>query len=226
MHGIKMLCKKHTLFLIEDCAQSHGARYDGIITGTWGDVGCFSFYPTKNIGAFGDAGAIVTNNSDIYEKIRKLRNYGSTNKYHHEILGVNSRLDEMQAALLSVKLRHYSELRSERENIANYYLKHIKNSKIELPMIREGAEHVWHLFVVKSNERDRLKEYLDKNFIGTGIHYPIPPHLSKAYYYLGHSIGDFPITELYANISLSLPLYEGMTLEEMRYVVEKINEFI
>lgn len=225
MKDIKALAEKYNLFLIEDCAQSHGGKFNGVVTGTWGDIGCFSFYPTKNIGAFGDAGAIVTNNRDLFEKVNMLRNYGSRKKYHNEILGVNSRLDEIQAALLSVKLCHYDELRKERENIANYYLNHIKNPKVELPKIRSGAEHVWHLFVIRTTDRDRLQEYLADNSIGTGIHYPIPPHISEAYAYLNHTLGDFPITELYANTSLSLPLYEGMTIEEMKYVVDTINKF-
>jgi len=181
MRKIKDLADRHNLFLVEDCAQSHGAKFDGVTTGIWGDIGCFSFYPTKNIGAFGDAGAIVTNDSDLYEKVNMLRNYGSKQKYHNEILGVNSRLDEIQAALLLVKLSHYSELRKERESIAQYYLEHLDNPLIELPKIRNGAEHVWHLFAIKSKERDRLQEYLTENQIGTGIHYPIPPHKQRAY---------------------------------------------
>lgn len=225
MSAVKALADKYHLFLVEDCAQSHGAKFDGVVTGTWGDIGCFSFYPTKNLGAFGDAGAIVTNNSNLFEKVSMLRNYGSRKKYHNEILGMNSRLDEIQASLLSVKLKHYAELRKEREGIAQYYLHNINNALIEFPSIRDGSEHVWHLFVIRTTERDRLQQYLTENQIGTGIHYPIPPHLSEAYSYLGHKNGDFPITEIYANISLSLPLYEGMSLSEMQYVVEIINKF-
>lgn len=225
MKEIKKIAEKYNLFLVEDCAQSHGAKFDEMVTGTWGDIGCFSFYPTKNIGAFGDAGAIVTNNSDIFEKINMLRNYGSKQKYHNEILGVNSRLDEIQAALLSVKLSHYNELRKERENIAKYYLENINNPLIELPKIRSGSEHVWHLFTIRTEERDRLQEYLSKNEIGTGIHYPIPPHLSKAYSYLNYKNGDFPVTEFFANHTLSLPLFEGMTKDEIEYVIEIINNF-
>lgn len=225
MREIKALTQKYDLFLVEDCAQSHGAAFDGQMTGSWGDIGCFSFYPTKNIGAFGDAGAIVTDNMDLYEQVSMLRNYGSRQKYHNEILGVNSRLDEIQAALLLVKLSHYEELRKEREGIAQYYLDHIKNPIMELPKIRTGADHVWHLFVIRTDARDRLQSYLAEHEIGTGIHYPIPPHLSEAYSYLNHHRGDFPITESYANRSLSLPLYEGMTKNEMDYVIETINRF-
>lgn len=225
MEEIKYLADKYNLFLVEDCAQSHGAKFNDTITGNWGDIGCFSFYPTKNIGAFGDAGAIVTNNNDLYKKINMLRNYGSEKKYHNEILGINSRLDEIQAALLSVKLKHYKELRKERQSIAEFYLKNIKNELIELPKIRNGAEHVWHVFVIKLKDRDKLKKYLLEKNIGTGIHYPIPPHLSKAYAYLNYKKGDFPITELNANKSLSLPLYEGMTKAEIQYIVDIINKF-
>ncbi len=225
MVKIKEIADKHNLYLVEDCAQSHGAHHQGKMTGTWGDIGCFSFYPTKNIGAFGDSGAIVTNNQSIYETIKMLRNYGSKIKYQNEILGVNSRLDEIQAALLSVKLSHYDELREVRKNIAKSYLEGIKNKRIQLPVIRDGSEHVWHLFVVKTDYREKLQEYLNEHGVGTQIHYPIPPHLSKAYGYLGYKEGDFPITESYANKTLSLPLFEGMTEDEIDYVIEIINKY-
>lgn len=223
MKKIQNLAKKHNLFLVEDCAQSHGAKFDDLATGTWGDIGCFSFYPTKNLGAFGDAGCIVTNNSEIYEKICMLRNYGSKVKYQNEILGVNSRLDEIQAAILNVKLRHYDKLKIERIALAEKYLNLIKNPKIGLPRIREKAEAIWHLFVVKVENRDEFQEYLNFHGIGTQIHYPIPPHLSKAYEYLGYKKGDFPITENYADTLISLPLYDGMTDEEIMYVINTIN---
>lgn len=223
--AIKEIADKHGLFLVEDCAQSHGAKINGKTTGTWGDIGCFSFYPTKNLGAFGDSGAILTQNRDLFEEISMLRNYGSKEKYKNEVLGVNSRLDEIQAALLSTKLRHYDELRKERASLAQFYLNHISNTRVELPKIRNGADHVWHLFVIKTEERDRLQKFLAEKSIGTGIHYPIPPHLSRAYSYLGYQVGDFPITEQYANTLLSLPLYEGMTSEESNYVIDAINAF-
>lgn len=225
MHEIKSIAQKHNLFLVEDCAQSHGSCFDGKQSGTWGDIGCFSFYPTKNLGAFGDSGAIVTNNLDLYEKIKMLRNYGSKIKYQNEILGVNSRLDEIQAALLSVKLRHYTELREERAATANKYLKRINNPLIQLPKIRELAEHVWHLFVIRTQDRDRLQHFLNDNNISTQIHYPIPPHLSKAYKYLRIEENSLPITETYSKTVLSLPLYEGMTDEEISYVVDTVNRF-
>lgn len=223
--NIKVIADKHNLYLVEDCAQSHGACFDSKATGTWGDIGCFSFYPTKNIGAFGDSGAIVTNNYELNEKIKMLRNYGSKVKYQNEILGVNSRMDEIQAALLSVKLKNYTELREEREVIAYEYLNGIKNPLITLPSIRERSEHVWHLFVVKVDERDKFQKYLSENGIATQIHYPIPPHLSKAYKYIGEEEGSYPVTENYSKHIISLPLFEGMTKEEIEHVINTINRF-
>jgi dTDP-4-amino-4,6-dideoxygalactose transaminase len=226
MTPIKEIATRHGLFLVEDCAQSHGACFGGKMTGLWGDVGCFSFYPTKNVGAFGDAGAVVTDNDQLADKIRMLRNYGSKVKYTHEIVGVNSRLDEIQAALLSVKLRHYDELRSERAAIASRYLQMIDNPAVQLPQIRPGADHVWHLFVLYVEERDLFRAHLASHGIATQIHYPIPPHLSKAYTRLGHKPGSFPVTENYAAHSVSLPLFEGMSNEELSYVVKTVNMFL
>lgn len=225
MEKIKEIADKYNLYLVEDTAQSHGAYFKDTMTGAWGDIGCYSYYPTKNVGAFGDAGSIVTNNDEIYEKMKMLRNYGSKVKYENEMLGINSRLDEIQAALLSVKLKYYEELRQEREWIAKQYLMEIDNPLIELPKIREYADHVWHLFVVKTNNRAKLQKYLLEKGIGTQVHYPIPPHLSKAYQYLGYEKGDFPITENYAATILSLPLYEGMTQSEVDYVIEMLNHY-
>jgi len=225
MKKIRDVATRNNLYLIEDCAQSHGAKFEDKTTGSWGDIGCFSFYPTKNIGAFGDAGAIVTNNKEIYENIGMLRNYGSKIKYQNEILGVNSRLDEIQAALLNIKLSHNDELRKGREKTIDIYLSKINNSKVKLPMIRSGAESVWHQFVVQVENRDEFQEYLKQNGIGTQIHYPIPPHLSKAYKYLGYNKGDFPITENYSDTIISLPLYDGMTNEEIIYVIDIVNRY-
>ena len=161
MKKIKDIATQYNLFLVEDCAQSHGAKFEDKSTGAWGDIGCFSFYPTKNLGAFGDAGCIVTDNSEIYDKIHMLRNYGSKVKYQNDILGVNSRLDEIQAAVLSVKLEHFAELKKERISLAEKYLNKIDNSKIILPKIRELADAIWHLFVVKVEDRDEFQEYLN-----------------------------------------------------------------
>ncbi len=224
MDKVVELCKKHDLYLIEDCAQSHGANFNGKRTGTFG-IGCFSFYPSKNLGCFGDGGAITTNDENLLKKLKTLRNYGSEKRYYNEVVGYNSRLDEIQAGLLRVKLSHIVELTAEREKNAKKYLEKIKNPLIKLPQLREGSTSVWHLFVVKTDMRDKLQEYLEKNEIGSVIHYPIPPHLSKAYEYLGYKNGDFPITENYANTLLSLPFYNGMTDEEIEYVIKTINAY-
>lgn len=225
MDKILELCKKYNLKLVEDCAQAHGAEFNEQKIGSFGDIGCFSFYPGKNLGCFGDGGAITTNDEEIYKKIKMLRSYGSEKKYHHIEVGYNARLDELQAGLLRIKMSHLSELTTERKEIAEKYLKEIKNPLINLPKVRENCSHVWHLFVVRVEEREKFQKYLEENGIGTVIHYPIPPHLSKAYESLGYKAGDYPITEKYANTVVSLPLYNGMTNEEINYVIKKINEY-
>lgn len=225
MDSVMEIATKHNLYVVEDCAQSHGAQYKGKCTGTFGDIGCFSFYPTKNLGAFGDGGAIVTNKPEIAGKVAMLRNYGSKVKYQFDEVGVNSRLDEIQAGLLRVKLSHMDECTAERRKIAEYYNEHINNSKISKPIVQDNSTCVWHQYVIMCKERDGLMEYLGKNGISTMIHYPIPPHLSEAYSYLNVSKGDLPITEEYANDVLSLPIYNGMIGEEVEYVVKVINKF-
>lgn len=225
MDKVVKLCKKYNLRLVEDCAQSHGACFDGKMTGTFGDIGCFSFYPSKNIGAFGDAGAIVTDDEEIAKAMKMYRNYGSEKRYYNKVVGANSRLDELQAGLLRVRLSHIEELTKERERIAAKYLQSINNEFIRLPRVSEGCTHVWHQFVINTDKRDELISYLNNHEIGTIIHYPIPPHLSEAYSYLGYSKGAFPITESFADSVLSLPMYNGMTEEEQDYVIETINRF-
>ena len=225
MDEISALAKKYGLKLVEDCAQSHGACFEGQMTGTFGDVGCFSFYPSKNIGAFGDGGAVAVRDEKLAEDFRIFRNYGSEKRYYNKIVGANSRLDELQAGLLRVRLRHAEECEQERIRIAGRYLQGIQNPKVMLPGVREGATAVWHQFVVRAEERDRLMEYLNGKEIGTIIHYPIPPHLSEAYGYLGYGKGSFPITEQYAKQVLSLPMYNGMTEEEQQYVIDAVNGF-
>jgi len=225
MAEIMKIANRYNLKVVEDCAQSHGAVFDGKMTGTWGDIGCFSFYPSKNLGAFGDSGAIVTNCDDLDKKARVFRNYGSEKRYYNQVVGTNSRLDEMQAALLATRLKYLNELNKEREDICSQYLNRITNNKLVLPRVRESANTVWHQFVVRCEKRTELIEYLNENKIGTIIHYPIPPHMSEAYAYLGMKEGDYPITELYAKQVLSLPLYNGMKQEELDYVIDTINEF-
>lgn len=225
MEAVMRIAKKHNLKVVEDCAQSHGACYNGKMTGTWGDVGCFSFYPSKNLGAYGDAGAIVTNDETIAQDVRVFRNYGSEKRYYNKVVGTNSRLDEIQAGLLRIKLQHMQDITNERQKIAATYLNSIKNQNLILPKIQQHAESVWHQFVVRCKNRDELIKYLDSKGIGTIIHYPIPPHLSEAYCYLNMAVGDLPITEQYAREVLSLPMYIGMTENEQNYVISMLNDF-
>ena len=226
MDKIVQLCKKYDLRLVEDCAQSHGACYDGKMTGTFGDIGCFSFYPSKNLGAFGDGGAVIVDDEELAEKIRVFRNYGSEKRYYNMVVGANSRLDEIQAGLLRIRLRHIKELTDEKVGIAGQYTAGINNPKIKLPIVADNATCVWHQYVIRCDERGRLIEYLDQKGIGTIIHYPIPPHLSEAYRYLGHKEGFLPITEQFADTVLSLPMYNGMTEEEQNHVIEALNQFV
>ena len=225
MDKIMKIANNYGIPVIEDCAQSHGATYDGKMTGTFGKISCFSFFPTKNLGAFGDAGAIATNDKALAEKIIMYRNYGSEKKYYNKVQGVNSRLDEIQAALLRVKLTHLEELTQEREKIADYYLKHITNPLIMLPKILPDTRHVWHQFVIETEDRDELIKYLVDKGIGTQIHYPVPPHLSEAYKYWGYSKGSFPITEKKACSILSLPMFNCISQMEQDYIIGTLNIF-
>lgn len=226
MGAVMAVAKKHRLLVVEDCAQSHGAAFCGKKTGTFGDAGCFSFYPTKNLGAFGDGGAIVTGREELAHKARVFRNYGSQKRYYNKVVGANSRLDELQAGLLRVRLSHMEELLERRQESARRYLEGISNSQVALPGIREGAGHVWHQFVVRTKRRRDLAESLSQKGVGTAIHYPVPPHLSEAYQYLGMPRGSLPVTEQYADEVLSLPLYDGITQEELSYVADAVNQFM
>ena len=225
MDEIVAICKKHNLRLVEDCAQSHGACFNGKMTGTFGDIGCFSFYPSKNLGAFGDAGAIVTDDEHLAQDFRIFRNYGSEKRYYNKVIGANSRLDELQAGLLRVRLKHMKELTEEKQRIADLYSKEIRNPAIKLPVLAPRATSVWHQYVIRAEERDRLMDYLKTKGIGTIIHYPIPPHLAEAYTYLGHKKGFLPVTEHLANTVLSIPMYNGMTQDEQTYIINTLNSF-
>jgi len=222
MQSILHLAKKYDLKVFEDCAQSHGAEYSGQKTGTFGDFGCFSFYPTKNLGALGDAGAVTTDNEEYAKKIITLRNYGSKVKYVNDLVGVNSRLDELQAALLSVKLKYLDEITNYKRKLADYYLKNLKNDFIK-PVVEDGYFDVYHIFNIRHAKRNELKEYLLRNNIKTEIHYPIPPHKQKAM--LGIIEGEFPISEAIHNSTLSLPISFATTFEEIEYVVSIMNKF-
>lgn len=219
------ITKRHGLFLVEDCAQSHGTKWRGKTVGSFGDFGCFSFYPTKGCGAFGDGGALTTNSDELADKARVFRNYGSRVRYENEVVGTNSRLDELQAGLLSVKLGHLDELNAERVRLAERYERELSREFLRTPKTRPGSNNTWHQYVVHTERRAELIEYLNGFEIGTIIHYPIPPHLSEAYKYLGYKRGDFPIAEKNANEVLSLPMYNGMTDDEQSFVIEKINGF-
>lgn len=225
MDKIMEIANRHSLPVVEDCAQSHGATFNGQKTGTFGKIACFSFYPTKNLGAFGDAGAITTNDSATADKIRMYRNYGSEKKYYNKVQGINSRLDEIQAALLRVKLTHMDELTQERETIAQKYLAEITNPLIGLPKVLPNTRPVWHQFVITTDKRAELQRYLANKGIGTMIHYPIPPHLAEAYSELGYHKGSFPITEKEANSVLSLPMFSGLTEEKLDYTINAINKY-
>lgn len=225
MDLIMDIARKYNLRVIEDCAQAHGATYKGKKVGTFGDVAGFSFYPGKNLGALGDAGGIVTNDKNLADKIRALGNYGSDYKYHHIYKGNNSRLDELQAAFLSVKIPYLNKMNSERRRIANRYLSEIKNDRIILPFVPDYAVPVWHIFGIRCKERDLLEKYLNDAGIGTNKHYPIPIHLQECYKELGFRRGDFPISEEISNTELSLPMYYGMTDDEISYVIKTLNKF-
>jgi dTDP-4-amino-4,6-dideoxygalactose transaminase len=224
MDPIKSIAWKHNLKVIEDCAQGHGARYKGRRVGGLGDAAGFSFYPGKNLGAIGDGGAVTTDDPDLAERVRVLRNYGSRIKYHNEVVGFNSRLDELQAALLRVKLTRLDEWNERRRKVAAYYLDKLSGrSGLVLPFVPEWAEPIWHLFVIRHEQRDRLQKSLAAAGIGTMIHYPIPPHLQPAYTGSGFGKGDFAISERLAKEMLSLPMGPHINLSEQRRVINALR---
>ncbi|MCW2473044.1 MULTISPECIES: DegT/DnrJ/EryC1/StrS aminotransferase family protein [unclassified Symbiopectobacterium] len=226
MLEIMELAKEHDLLVLEDCAQAHGAMSEGIKVGAWGDAAAFSFYPGKNLGALGDAGAITTNDDELAQVLRAVRNYGSHRKYENLYQGVNSRLDELQAAFLSVKLKHLDKANLRRQEIANKYIGNIKNDLVSLPSLpKSNTEHVWHLFVIRCENRYNLKCHLSERGIETLIHYPTPPHLQPAYRKLGFESGAFPITECIHQQVLSLPMGPTISNDEVETVISVINEF-
>jgi dTDP-4-amino-4,6-dideoxygalactose transaminase len=223
MDPINAFAKKHGLKVIEDAAQAHGATYKGRVAGSLADAAAFSFYPGKNLGALGDAGAVVTNDFDIAQKVRAIGNYGSYKKYHHIYIGLNSRLDEIQAGMLRIKLRHLPEYNSFRQRVAQMYLDGISNPEIILPKVGKDRTHVWHIFAVRTKKRDELQEYLKNKGIGTICHYPIAIHNQQSYTQLAHK--PLPLAEKISAEELSLPLYFGMTDEQVFYVIDAINSF-
>jgi len=227
MDPIMQIAENNNLRVIEDAAQAHGARYKGKMSGNLGHVAGFSFYPGKNLGALGDAGAIVTNDDALAEKVRMLRNYGSKVKYYHEIKGINSRLDEMQAAVLRVKLTHLNEWNEHRKKIASYYLRYLVDLPgLILPYVPGWASPVWHIFPLRHSKRDDLQKYLKSKGVDTLIHYPVPPHLSGAYADLGMTKSTFPIAETIASSELSLPMGPHLSLDDAEYIVNTIQEYI
>lgn len=223
MDKIVELAQKYGLKIVEDCAQCHGSTFHEKLTGTFGAIGCFSFYPTKPLGAFGDAGAVITNDDALAEKVRLLRNYGSKVKYCNEIRGVNSRMDEVQAAVLKVGLKYLDKGNVERQRQAQMYMEGIKNEKVIIPPVYEGVSHVYHLFPVLVADRKEFQDYLKENGVNTQVHYPIPPYVAKCYKEWGYQWSDFPNAARYARQEVSLPIYAGLPDEELRYVIEVIN---
>jgi len=220
------ISKKYMLWVIEDAAQSHGAAYQNKKCGSIGDIGCFSFYPGKNLGAFGDGGIITTNNPDLAEKIRCSRNYGQRSKYDHIYIGCNNRLDTVQASILLIKLKYLEEwnrLRIKNAQLYNQYLQDVH--EITLPKILDGCKHVFHLYMIICRGRDDLQQYLHQKGVQTGIHYPKPIHLQQCYENLGYKKGDFPVAERLADTILSLPMYPELTEQQIQYIASCIKEF-
>jgi dTDP-4-amino-4,6-dideoxygalactose transaminase len=225
MRGLKWVAQECHVALIEDMAQAIGSQYAGKRTGSWSDIACLSFYPTKNLGACGDAGAVMTSSEELAERLRSLRNHGAKVKYHHDEAAYNSRLDEIQAAILRLKLRHLDAWNDKRRAFAAEYTAALKGLPITLPQEVAGRLHVFHLYSIQSDRRDDLKAYLEKQGISTGLHYPLPLHLLPALKSFGYKPNDFPISERLAAQTLSLPLYPMMTSEDVRYVADSVKRF-
>jgi dTDP-4-amino-4,6-dideoxygalactose transaminase len=226
MDGITELANRHELFVVEDNAQSQGATCGNKKTGSFGDINGVSFYPAKNLGALGEAGAITTDSEDLAQKVRVLRNYGSEKKYYNSVIGCNDRMDELQAWILEAKLRHLDKWNNERIAIATRYDQFLEGiGDLILPTIAAGVSSVYHQYVIRTKHRDALQSFLNKQGIGTLIHYPVPPHLQKAYAFLGFRQGDFPIAERLAKTALSIPLYPGLSTESQEMICDKISDF-
>jgi dTDP-4-amino-4,6-dideoxygalactose transaminase len=226
MAAIRAVADEHGLRVIEDAAQAHGARFDGRPAGGLGDCACFSFYPGKNLGCFGDGGAVTTRDADLAERLRLLRNYGSREKYHHDMPGVNSRLDELQAAFLRVKLRYLDEWNRRREALALHYHDGLAAvGRATLPAVTAGAEPVWHLYVIRHPRRDELQRHLAEAGIGAQVHYPVPPHRTQAYAFGGWTGGPLPVAERLAGEVLSLPIGPHMSAEQVQAVCRAVSEF-
>jgi dTDP-4-amino-4,6-dideoxygalactose transaminase len=221
MSPIMEIAKKYNLYVIEDACQAHGAKYEGKKLGSIGDIGCFSFYPTKNLGAYGDAGMVVTNNSQLADKIRMLRNYGQPQKNVHSFLGINSRLDEIQSAVLRVKLKFLDQWNQKRREIASQYNLFLSETDIIKPIEKDYAEHVYHLYVIRCKQRILLQQHLSQQKIHTQIHYPTPVHNQSSYRYLSHG-ANLPVTEEICKEILSLPMHPWLTEDDIHTIVEVI----
>ncbi|WP_188455295.1 DegT/DnrJ/EryC1/StrS family aminotransferase [Virgibacillus oceani] len=225
MNEILEIAAKHDLKIIEDACQAIGTEYNGKRVGAIGNIGCFSFFPSKNLGAFGDAGFITTNQTDIYKKVEKLRNHGSDRKYEHSLIGLNSRLDEFQAAILLVKLYYLDIFLHSRNEIAKRYTENL-NEHVKTPPISENREHTFHQYCIEITKRNELMEVLEKNGIASSIYYPIPLHLQKAFNNLAYKQGDFPVTERIATRILALPIYPMMSFQQQDYIITTINDYL
>jgi dTDP-4-amino-4,6-dideoxygalactose transaminase len=219
------ICRKHNLPLVEDAAQAHGAKYKGKLVGTFGALSEFSFYPGKNLGAYGEGGALVTNNAAFAARARALREHGSTQRYYHDEVGFNYRMEGIQGAVLGVKLKHLDTWTRERRRVAHRYHQLLADTPLQLPHEADFAESAWHLYVVRHPRRDELKKHLEANHVGCALHYPLPLHLQKAYAHLGHKEGDFPVAEKAARECLSLPIYPELTDGQAERVAQVTREF-
>lgn len=219
------VCRKHNLPLVEDAAQAHAAKYRGKVIGTFGVMSCFSFYPGKNLGAYGEGGALVTNDAALAKRARSLREHGSSQRYYHDEVGFNYRMEGIQGAVLGVKLKHLDTWTRERRRVAHRYHELLADTPLQLPREGEGCESAYHLYVVRHPRRDELKKHLEANHIGCALHYPLPLHLQKCYANLGHRQGDFPVAEKAARECLSLPIYPELTDSQVQRVAGVIKEF-
>ncbi len=225
MDPILTIAKTHGVVVLEDCAQAHGAQYRGRVAGSMGKMGAFSFYPGKNLGAYGEGGAIVTSDEKAAKALRKLRDHGSDRKYYHDMIGYNARMEGIQGAVLGVKLKHLNSWNKERNRVAVSYNRLLKGTPVKTPALHDDYFQVFHLYVIETEQRDKLQAYLKEQGIVTLIHYPVPNHLQKALDYLGYRRGDFPVTEKLADEILSLPIYPEMTEEQIEFVASQVKGF-
>jgi dTDP-4-amino-4,6-dideoxygalactose transaminase len=223
--AVREICRRHKLPMVEDSAQAHGAKWQGKVIGTFGEISCFSFYPGKNLGAFGEGGALVTNNAEFAKRARSLREHGSTVRYYHDEVGFNYRMEGFQGAVLGIKLKHLEKWTRERQRVARRYTELLADTPLQLPREAAGAESVWHLYVVRHPRRDELKKFLEENQIGCALHYPLPLHLQKCYASLGYQAGDFPVAEKAARECLSLPIFPELTDAQIQRVADVVKSF-